>query len=249
MAISIKSQEEIEIMRIGGRILAEVLIEIEKRALPGVSTLELDQFAEKFIRERGGIPGFKGYQGFPGTLCTTVDHEIVHGIPRADKILKEGDLFTVDCGVIYKGLYTDAARSFGIGNISKEKQRLISTAKITLENAINIIEPGIHLGEISIAIQETIENAGYKVIHDLTGHGIGKHLHEEPIVLNYFTKPGPVLQEGMTLAIEPIFAVSTSQMRTLRDNWTIVTADNSLSIQQENTILITKNGPEILTTT
>ncbi|NIA01769.1 MAG: type I methionyl aminopeptidase [Nitrospirae bacterium] len=248
MSITIKNEEQIQAMREGGKILAEVLEKTCEKAIAGVSTLELDHFAENFIRGKRGIPGFKNYKGFPNTLCTCLNEKIVHGIPRKDEILKEGDLFTVDCGVIYKGMNTDAARTIAIGKISEEKQKLLSVAKETLAVATNTAKPGVHLNEIGKNIQKIVEKAGYHIIHDLTGHGIGKNLHEDPVVLNYWDgNPGPLLKQGMTLAIEPIFAIGTSQMRTLSDNWTLVTEDNSCSIQIENTILITQNGNEVLT--
>lgn len=246
--IPIKSEEEMEKMREGGQILAKVLNEVEKRAKVGVSTLKLDEFAENFIRERGATPGFKGYRGFPGTLCTCRNEKIVHGIPKKDDFLQEGDLFTIDCGVLYKGMYTDAARSFGIGEISPLKQKLIKTAQIALDSATQLAKPGTHLNEISETIQKIVENAGFHVVKDLTGHGIGKNLHEPPMILNFSEgNPGPVLKPGMTLAIEPIFAASTGKMKTLPDKWTLITIDKSPAVQMENTILITQNGNEILT--
>ncbi|MBI4975314.1 type I methionyl aminopeptidase [Candidatus Peregrinibacteria bacterium] len=248
MAITIKTEEEILYMKIGGKILAEVLQEILKRAREGVSTYELDIFAEEFIRDKGGIPAFKGYHGFPATLCTAINEVIVHGIPKKDEFLKNGDLLTIDSGVIYKDLYTDAARSIGIGEISKEKERLLKTAKMALSRATDIAKPNTHLNEIGKIIEATVKKEGFHVIHNLTGHGVGRKLHEEPIVLNYWEgKSGPLLQPGMTLAIEPIFSAGTSEMETLKDNWTIVTVDRSTAVQEENTILITESGNEILT--
>lgn len=250
MIIPKKTEEEINIMREGGKILAEVLEKIVTNAKEGMSTYELDQLAENLIIQKGCKPAFKGYHGFPATLCTCLNNKIVHGIPKKNEILKNGDLLTIDCGIIHKKMYTDAARSLGIGKISKEKEKLIKTAYEALKNAIAIIRPGIHLGEIGKTIEKTVNKAGFHIIHDLTGHGIGYELHEEPVILNYWKgKPGPVLEIGMTLAIEPIFAVSTSQMKTLNDNWTVVTADGSAAVQAENTILITQNGAEILTCT
>lgn len=247
MHIIIKTNSEIDLMRISGKILAEVLEKTCKRAAPGISTNELDIFAEELIRKRGGIPGFKGYHGFPKTLCTAINEIIVHGIPRKDEILKEGDLLTIDCGVIYKGLNTDAARSVGIGEISPQKSKLIKTAYMALDNAIKKALPNKHLNEIGKAIQETVENAGFHVIKDLTGHGVGKKLHEDPVILNYYEgNPGPILRPGMTLAIEPIFSIGTSEMETLEDNWTIVTKDRSCAVQVEHTILVTETGNEIL---
>ncbi|MFH1218426.1 MAG: type I methionyl aminopeptidase [Candidatus Peregrinibacteria bacterium] len=247
--IPIKTPAQIESMRKGGKILAQTIEKTLELAKPGVSTLELDQFAEEFIRKNSALPGFKGYHGYPKTICANINEEIVHSIPKKDKILKDGDLLTIDCGVIFEGMYTDSARTIGIGTISPEKERLLKTAKIALEKAINLIKPNIPLGDISKVIQQTVENAGYHVVKDLTGHGIGEKLHEDPIILNYFEKPGPILKEGMTLAIEPIFAAGTGEMITQNDKWTLVTADNSTAIQVENTILVTKTGVEILTTT
>ncbi len=248
MAIAIKTDQEIAYMRISGKILAEILEECCKIAKIGMSTYELDQIAENLIRQKGGIPAFKGFHGYPATLCTSVNDAIVHSIPKKDQILKEGNLLTLDCGVIYKGMYTDAARSIGIGKISDVKERLIKTAYKALSQAIDIVKPGIHLCEISKSIQKTVEEAGFHVIYDLTGHGIGHNLHEEPLVLNFYDgKPGPVLKQGMTLAIEPIFSAGTNHLKTLKDKWTIVTIDGSDAVQAENTILITQNGTEILT--
>jgi len=236
-------------MRKSGQILAEALDEVVKHAKAGISTWELDQIAEDLIRRRGGIPGFKGYHGFPATICSAVDEIIVHGIPSKNQVLKNGDLFTVDCGVIYKGMNSDAARSVGIGEISSEKSKLIKTAYEALSRGTDMAKPGNHVSEISKVIGETIDRAGFKVIHNLTGHGIGHTLHEDPMVLNYWDgSRGPILKPGMAIAIEPIFSVSTHEMVTLDDNWTIVTDDNSCSVQVENTILITENGNEILTT-
>jgi len=248
MAISIKTESEIKSMREGGKILAATLEEVCKRAQPGVSTWELDQFAEKFIRKHNAIPGFKGYHGFPATLCTAIDEVVVHGIPGKNQILKEGDLFTVDCGVLFEGLNTDAAKSIGIGKISNEKEKLLKVAKEALSKAIDIAKPGIRVNEIGKSIETTVKNAGFHIIKDLTGHGIGRDLHEEPIILNYEDRtPGAILKEGMTIAIEPIFAISTGKIKELSDNWTLVTMDGSASVQEENTILITRNGNEILT--
>ena len=236
-------------MRKAGHILAEVLELMLEKAQPGISTAELDRIAEDLIIQKGGTPGFKGYHGFPFTLCTAVDEIIVHGFPSASQILKEGDLFTVDCGVIYKGFYSDAARSKIIGKRTLPvKERLLSTAKKALAKATELATPGRDINEIGSAIGEIIEKAGFHVIHDLTGHGIGRSLHEDPIVLNFDDgKPGPTLSPGMTIAIEPIFSAGTSEMKTLKDGWTIVTADGSPSVQIENTILITPTGNEVLT--
>ncbi|MFA7685952.1 MAG: type I methionyl aminopeptidase [Candidatus Gracilibacteria bacterium] len=248
MAIIIKTPEEIELMRQSGKILAKVLEEVCKLAKPGISTLELDQFAEKFIIEHGGLPSFKGYHGFPGTICASINEEIVHGIPKKNHLLKEGDLLTIDCGVTFEEMITDAARSITIGKASAEKEKLIKTAYQALSKAIDVVKPGIHIGKISRTIQDVIEKAGFHVIRDLTGHGVGKFLHESPTILNYYDgSPGPVITPGMTLAIEPIFSAGTSRLRTLSDKWTLVTIDNSCAVQAENTIVVTDSGCEILT--
>lgn len=248
MSIPIKSEAEIRSMRQSGKILAEVLEEVCNRAKVGVSTFELDQFAENLIRQRGGTPSFKGYHGYPATLCTARNEVIVHGIPKKNEYLEEGDLFTVDCGVIFNGLHTDAARSIGIGKISAEKQKLLDTAKLALEKGIEQAKPGNSLHKISQAIEKVIRDNGFHVVRDLTGHGIGRSLHEKPVIYNFWPgNDGPTIEPGMTFAIEPIFAVGAGKMHTLADNWTIVTADGSPAVQQENTILITKTGNEILT--
>jgi len=248
MGIAIKNFEEIILLRESGRILAETLETTANFAKEGMSTLDLDQFAENFIREREGKPAFKGYHGFPGTLCTSINEEIVHGIPRANKILRKGDLLTIDCGVLYKGLITDSAISIGIGEISAEKEKLIKTADEALSRAIDAAKPGVHLSEISKAVESTVKKAGFHVIRDLTGHGVGRQLHEDPTILNFFDgNLGPILKPGMTIAIEPIFSSGTSEMKELDDQWTLVTIDNSCAVQKEHTILITKDGNEILT--
>ena len=248
MSSHIKTPKQIKAMRESAKILAHTLNVVTEAAVPGVSTWELDQLAEKTIIKHGGIPGFKGYSGFPGTICPATNEIVVHGIPRKDWILQEGDIFTVDCGVIYEKMNSDAARSIGIGqNIPPERIRLIQTAKKALKKGIEAAVPGNHVGDISRAIEKIIDKAGYYVVEDLTGHGIGETLHEKPYVYNYFAEKGMKLQAGMTLAIEPIFGVGTGDIITLEDDWTIVTADGSDSVQQEETILITENGAEILT--
>lgn len=250
MPIPIKNEAEIKAMREGGKILANLLEEIRLRAKVGVSTYELDEFAEKFIKRHSATPGFKGYKGFPATLCTTIDEEVVHGIPDKNRYLKEGDLFTVDCGVIYEGLYTDAARSMGIGKISNEKEKLIETAKIALKEAIRVAKPGTRVGKIGETIEKIVKKAGFKIIKDLTGHGIGKNLHEDPIILNYKNNDDPsdpILKPGMTMAIEPIFTTGLGKIKEAEDKWTLVTIDKEPSVQEENTILITQKNNEILT--
>lgn len=249
MPIQIKTEEEIRAMKISGKILAEALEETCRFAKPGMSTFELDEFAENLIRKNNAIPAFKGYRGFPATLCTCLNKVIVHGIPKKDEIIQEGDLLTIDCGVIYEGMYTDAARSIILGKTSdNRRERLIKTAWEALNKAADILKPGLHLNEIGKTIQKIVENAGFHIVKDLTGHGIGHRLHEEPIILNYWDgTPGPILKPGMTLAIEPIFAVGTGEMHLSSDKWTLTTTDNSDAVQIENTFLITENGNEVLT--
>ncbi|MBL4694869.1 type I methionyl aminopeptidase [Candidatus Gracilibacteria bacterium] len=235
-------------MRESAQILAATLEEVVKRAKVGVSTEELDLFAEQFILEKGGKPGFKGYHDYPATLCTARNEVIVHGIPGKNDILQDGDLFTVDCGVLIDGFYSDAARSIAIGNASPLRKRLVETAKIALKKGIEQAIPGNKIYQISQAIQKVIESEGFHVIYDLTGHGLGKSLHEDPIIANYFDPAyKQIIKPGMTFAIEPIFSAGTNHMKTLSDGWTIVTKDGSDSVQQEETILITETGNEILT--
>jgi len=243
-------------MREGGKILGQCLRETAKRALPGVSTLELDQFAEKFLREHDAIPSFKGYQGFPATLCTNIDEQVVHGIPSKNQILKEGDIISIDCGCLYKDLHTDATVFIGVGdkngntkNLSPEKKRLITSANEILDIALNFIHDGIYLNNLCETIGKAIKSHSYGVVTELTGHGIGHRLHEPPHIPNQKegTSSGPLLKTGMTLAIEPIFTTGSGKIITLSDNWTIVTADKSLAAQIEHTILVTDSGCEILT--
>jgi len=247
MTIQIRTEKEISIMKEGGKILSETLKLVIQNAKPGISTKQLDDIAEKYIISKGAKPGFKGYQGFPATLCVAINNAVVHGIPNKNEYLKEGDLFTIDCGVLYKGLYTDAARSIGIGKIDKEKENLIKVAKEALKAGIGIVKPGVKVNEIGRAIQNIVEKNNYKIIYDLTGHGVGKNLHESPTIFNYYhKKASQILKEGMTLAIEPIFSVSTNYFIEAKDGWTLITKDGSIAIQEEETILVTKNGSEII---
>ncbi len=248
MATPIKNAAEIEKMRVSGKILAQTLKLICEAAKPGVSTKELDLMAEEFIISQKGKPAFKGFHGYPATICTGLNEVIVHGIPKESEILKDGDLLTLDCGVSFNGYCTDSARTISIGEPNKKHERMIKTGERALEAATDIIKPGTPVGEIGKIIEQIVEKEGYKIIHDLTGHGIGKELHESPTILNYWEgKNGPRLESGMTIAVEPIFSESTHDLKTLQDGWSIVTADGSLSVQIENTILVTENGAEVLT--
>jgi methionyl aminopeptidase len=247
LRITIKDKQEIGIMREGGKILGLILSELGKMIVPGTTTKELDDRAEELMRKYGVQPSFKGYRGYPAAICASINEEVVHGIPGRRKIL-EGDIVTIDCGVYHKGLHTDSAISRGAGTIDPEKSRLIATAEKALAKAIESVKPGIRIRTISEIIQNTVEKNGYSVIRDLVGHGIGKEIHEDPQIPNFRDKdPGPILQPGMTLAIEPIIAMGDYNVKILRDGWTFVTRDGSPSAQVEHTIAVTEKGSEILT--
>lgn len=246
--IYIKNSQQIQKMRDAGKILYETLQETVLRAKPGVSTKELDDFAEAYIRKNGGIPGFKNYGGFPASLCTSVNDQVVHGIPSYKTILKDGDILSLDCGVVLDGWNSDSAITVGIGNISKEAQDLISnTEKSFFEGAKKAIA-GARLGDIGYAIQSCAEQYNYGVVRDLTGHGIGKDLHEDPSVYNFGT-PGRGLRlaKNMTIAIEPMITAGSWEVAVLDDQWTIVTEDGSLCSHYEHTLLINDGLPELLT--
>ena len=248
MSISIKSEKEIELMRESGRILANVLEEIIGFVKPGISTLDIDKKCAEIIKGYGCIPSFLNYNGYPATICTSVNSEVVHGIPNKNRILREGDIISLDCGVIYKGWQSDAARTIGVGEISKEAQNLIDVAKQSFFEGIKFAKAGNHLHEISTAIQTYVEANGYSVVRDLVGHGIGKEMHEEPQIPNFTQKRrGPKLEAGMTLAIEPMINAGRYDVYWEDDDWTVVTDDGSLSAHYENTVLITDGEPEIFT--
>lgn len=247
MAVTIKSNREIELMREAGKILAKVHKELAKIVIPGITTLEIDKKGEEIIREFNCIPSFLNYNGYPGSVCVSVNDEVVHGIPNKDRIIREGDIVSLDTGVIYMGYQSDAARTLAVGEISEEAKRLIKVTEESFFAGIKFAKEGNHLNEISTAIQEYVEDAGFSVVRDLVGHGIGTHLHEEPEIPNFRQKRrGLKLQAGMTLAIEPMVNVGRYDVEWLDDDWTVVTEDGSLSAHYENTILITKDGPEIL---
>lgn len=245
--VSIKSEREIELMREAGRILARVHEELEKALKPGMSTLDVDKLGEHIIRSCGCIPSFKNYNGYPASICVSVNDEVVHGIPNKRRILQEGDIVSLDAGVIYKGYHSDAARTHGIGEISPEAQKLIDVTKQSFFEGIKFAKAGNHLNDISTAIQTYAESFGYGVVRDLVGHGIGSHLHEDPEVPNFSQKrKGILLRPGMTLAIEPMINAGRYDVAWMDDDWTVVTDDGSLSAHYENTILITEGEPEIL---
>lgn len=247
MAVSIKSQREIELMREAGKILGKVHNDLAKEIKPGMTTLKIDQIGEEMIRSYGCIPSFLGYGGYPASICVSVNDEVVHGIPSKKRIIHEGDIVSLDAGVIYKGYHSDAARTVAVGEISKEAQKLIEVTKQSFFEGIKFAKEGCHLHDISNAIAAYNESFGYGVVRDLVGHGIGTSLHEDPQIPN-FAQPrrGIKLYEGMTLAIEPMVNAGGYAVRFLDDDWTVVTADKSLSAHYENTVLVTKNGPEIL---
>ncbi len=246
--ITIKSANQIEKMRKACKITKEALELIEKSIRPGISTKQLDKIAYDFIRSRGGVPSFLNYNGFPASICASVNDEVVHGIPEKQTILKEGDIISIDMGTLLDGWHSDAARTFAVGNISAEAQRLIDVTKQSFFEGIKHIKHGARLGDISAAIQEYVEKNGYSVVRDLVGHGIGQNLHEDPNVPNFgHYGKGVKLAAGMTLAIEPMVNEGRYEVEVLDNDWTVVTADGSLSAHYENTVLITKDGYEILT--
>jgi len=244
--IILKSKDEIEKMRSASRVVAEVLQELRKAVRPGMPTLELDAIAERGIRGRGAIPAFKGYRGFPNTLCVSVNEQVVHGIPSKRR-LKEGDIVGLDLGAIWEGYYGDAAVTLTVGRAAPEAEDLLTTTREALHAGINQARPGNHLSDISHAIQTYAEARGYTVVRAFVGHGIGTALHEEPQVPNFGPPSrGPRLKVGMVLAIEPMVNIGEAEVEILDDGWTVVTADGQLSAHFEHTIAITEQGPEIL---
>ena len=248
MAVSVKSEREIQLMRESCKILAKVYEELEKAIRPGVTTKELDTLAEKLIRGYGCVPNFLNYNGFPGTICASVNEEVVHGIPSKNRVLKDGDIISIDCGCIYKGYHSDAARTYAVGNISAEVQQLMDVTKQAFFEGIKMAKAGNHLYDISNAIDDYVSPYGYGIVKDLVGHGIGTALHEDPQIPNFRQKrKGLLLQPGMTLAIEPMINMGTWEVEWLDDDWTVVSRDGLPSAHYENTILITDGEPEILT--
>ena len=248
MPITIKSAREIEFMTEAGRILEIVHEEMAKALKPGMTTFEIDRIGEEVIRSYGCVPSFLNYNGYPASICVSVNDEVVHGIPHKDHILCEGDIVSLDAGVIYKGYHADAARTYGVGKISDEAAKLIEVTKQSFFEGIKMAKDGNHLHDISNAIADYCESFGYGVVRDLVGHGIGKNLHEDPQIPNFHQRRrGIKLQKGMTLAIEPMVNAGTYEVAWLDDDWTVVSDDGSLSAHYENTVLITDGEPEILT--
>ena len=248
MSVTIKTAREIELMREAGRLLEKVHDELADFVKPGISTLDIDRFGEKLIRSLGCTPNFLNYNGYPASICVSVNDEVVHGIPKKNRILQEGDIVSLDAGLIYKGYHSDAARTHAVGKISPEAQQLINVTRESFFEGIKYAKAGNHLHDISAAIDNYAGQFGYGVVRDLVGHGIGTHLHEDPQIPNFPQKRrGIRLIPGMTLAIEPMINQGRADVEWLDDDWTVVTQDGSLSAHYENTILITEDEPEILT--
>ena len=248
MAISVKSAREIDLMRESGKILCSVHDELGRFVRPGISTMDIDQLGEKLIRAHGCIPNFLNYNGYPASICVSVNEEVVHGIPSKHRILQEGDIVSLDAGLIYKGYHSDAARTYAVGQISSEAQQLIDRTKQSFFEGTKYAKAGNHLHDISNAIDAYISQFGYGIVRDLVGHGIGTKLHEDPQIPNFAQKRrGPLLQAGMTLAIEPMINMGRYDVEWLEDDWTVVAEDGSYSAHYENTVLITDGEPEILT--
>ena len=248
MAVTIKSKEEIQLMRDAGKILAEVHNQLEEFIAPGISTLDIDKKGEELIRSYGCIPSFKGYEGFPASICVSVNDEVVHGIPVANHYLFDGDIVSLDAGVIYKGYQSDAARTHGVGVIDDDAKKLIDVTRESFFKGMEYAKAGNHLYDISAAIQKHAEANGFSIVRELVGHGIGTEMHEEPQIPNFkprFRK-GIKLKPGMTLAVEPMVNAGKKEIWMLEDEWTIVTQDGANSAHYENTIFITEGDPEIL---
>ncbi|MFP4661211.1 MAG: type I methionyl aminopeptidase [Halanaerobiales bacterium] len=245
--IILKSPRELEIMRHANRIVAETHAFLVEKIKVGITTAEIDRLGEEFIRKHGATPSFKGYQGYPASVCVSINDEVVHGIPSKDRIVNDGDLLSLDIGAYYEGFHGDAARSFGVGSISKETDRLIEITEKSFFKGIEKAYVGNRLSDISYQIQKFAEGNGYSVVREYVGHGIGRKMHEPPQIPNFGPPDrGPRLKIGMTLAIEPMINEGTFQVKSLKDGWTVVTADGKLSSHYENTIAITDKGPEIL---
>jgi methionyl aminopeptidase len=246
--IEIKSQREIAIMRQAGQIVATVLKEISEQVLPGITTGDLDAYAEKRIREMGAVPSLKGYQGFPATLCTSINNEAVHGIPNPKRVIESGDVLKVDTCACYQGFHGDSCIAIAVGEVSPEAAKLIRVTEEALYIGIEQVKAGNYLIDIAGAVQDHVEANGFSIIEDLTGHGVGRNIHEEPSVFFFRTRqmPNVKLRAGMTITIEPIVSAGSKHTQLLPDGWTVVTADHSLAAQFEHTVLVTQDGCEIL---
>jgi methionyl aminopeptidase len=247
--IEIKNEAEIEIMRVSGKIVATVLKEISKMTKPGMTTADLDEYADKRIREMGATPSFKGYHGFPASICACINEEVVHGIPNPKKVIQMGDIVKIDTGAFYNGFHGDSCITFPVGKVKRSTVKLLEVAETAMYRGIEQVKAGKYLMDIAGAIQDYVEKNGFCIVENFVGHGVGRNLHEEPSVFNFRTQdlPNVQLKAGMTLAIEPIINVGKKHTRTLKDRWTVVTADKQLSAQFEHTVLVTNDGYEILT--
>lgn len=246
--IYLKTEEEIELLRENNILVSKTLAEVGKHIAPGVSTLELDRLAEEFIRSHGAVPAFLGYNGFPATLCISVNEQVVHGIPSAKTILKEGDVVSVDCGTFMKGFVGDSAYTFTVGEVAKETLQLLEVTKEALRKGVAQAQVGNRVGDISAAVQEYAESFGYGVVRELVGHGCGRKMHEDPEVPNYGARGrGPLLKEGMVLCIEPMINMGTKQVVFERDGWTVRTRDRKPAAHFENAVAIRKTGVDVLT--
>lgn len=242
-----KSKVELDLMREAGRIVALTHKELQQAVRPGITTKELDQIADDFIRKQGALPSFKGYHGYPGSICASVNEEIVHGIP-GNRVLNEGDVISIDIGANIHGFHGDSAWTWGVGQISETAQKLLDVTEASLFKGLEQARDGNRLTDIGHAVQTYVESHGFSVVREFVGHGIGQQMHEDPSIPNYGPPGrGPILKTGMTLAIEPMVNVGTHKTRTLQDKWTVVTADGSLSAHFEHTVAVTETGPEILT--
>jgi len=246
--IIIKSEQEIDIMRESGLVTGYILRELQNFIKAGMSTQDIDDFAENIILSHNMIPSFKGYGGFPASTCVSINSEVVHGIPSKDRILKEGDIVSVDVGTTYKGYVSDAARTYTVGTVSDEAKRLIKVTEESFFEGLKFCKRGLRLGDISSAIQRKAEGEGFSVIRDFVGHGVGRDMHEDPQIPNYGKAGrGPRLEKGMVFAIEPMIAQGGYEVEVLLNNWTVVTCDGKLSAHYENTVVITDGEPELLT--
>lgn len=235
-------------MKTAGSIVAEVLLELKSRVQPGISTAQLDTIAEQIILKNNAVPTFKGYHGFPATICSSINEQVVHGIPADSSILKEGDIISLDVGATYKGMIGDSAITVGVGSISKEVEQLLEVTNQALYDGIEKMVSGNQLQDVSGAIEDQANQYGFGIVKQYGGHGVGRNMHEEPFVFNYRTgDPGPILKSGMVMALEPMFNIGVGDVHTLSDNWTVVTNDGKYSAHFEHTVLVTDNGPEILT--
>jgi methionyl aminopeptidase len=246
--ITLKTDREIEKMRISGKVTGSILYELKDIVKPGVSTKEIDDYVEKRIRAEGMVPTFLGYNGYPASACVSVNEEIVHGIPTEDRKLQEGDIVSIDVGSTYEGWVSDAARTYAVGEVSTKAADIISVCRSSFFAGLKYCVEGANLSDVSHAIQEVAENAGFSVVRDFVGHGVGSQMHEDPQIRNYGEAgKGPKLISGMTIAIEPMINEGTYETKVLADNWTAVTADGKLSAHYENTVIITGEEPEVIT--